>query len=311
MRKTTFFRNVLALAVAATMSVGFTSCGEDDEVVANPTSVSIDAAGGTQTIQVTSNTNWTVSGNPGWLTVAPTQGSQNGTITVTANSTSESRSCVLYIQAGDAQATVSVNQSNPNSNPNPNPNPNPLVGTWKHTFEDGYDLITFYDNNRGTYSQYENGRWDAYNESFTYSYANNMLTLDFDNDDDHTAKVISLTSTTLELLGWDHANEVTIFIKQGAPNPLVGTWKANFGSDSWMSFTFNDNGTGAYTEYDNGHWDSYNETFTYTYVNNIITIHWDEDYDYEEVETIPVRSLTSTELVMNFDEEGYRTFYKQ
>ena len=96
---------------------------------------------------------------------------------------------------------------------------------------------------------------------------------------------------------------------QDAPSSIVGTWKASFGSNSWMSFTFNANGTGTYTEYDNGHWDSVSEPFTYTYTNDFITIRWYDDYD--DVEIIPVRSLTSTQLVMNFDEEGYRTFYKQ
>ena len=209
MEKTTVFRSLLALAVAATMSVGFTSCGED-EVIANPTSVSFDVAGGTQTIQITSNTGWIVGGAPDWLTVFPTQGTENGTITLTAKTNSgDARNCVLYVQAGEASTTISVNQG------------------------------------------------------------------------------------------------------QGITPPITGTWRANFGSNSWMSFTFNADGTGSYTEYDNGHWDSNNERFSYTYANNIITIYWYENGYIVETETIPVRSLTSTELVMNFDEEGYRTFYKQ
>lgn len=208
MKKTNVFKSMLGLAVAATMSAGFTSCGEDDEVVANPTSVSIEATGGTQIISVLSNTEWTVSCNANWLTVSPMQGSKNGTITVTASANNgEARNSTLYIYAGDAQTSVTVNQ------------PSGIT----------------------------------------------------------------------------------------PPPPLVGTWKYSWGSD-WCSFTFNSNGTGAYNEYANGHWDSYNETFTYTYSNNMITLRWDEDYD---VETIPVRSLTATELVMNWDDEGFRTFYKQ
>jgi len=193
------------LAMTAVMSAGFTSCNwDDDEVIANPTSVSIDAAGGTQTIQVTSNTNWSVSGNPGWLTVAPTQGSKNGTFSVTANSTSESRSCVLYIQAGDALTPISVNQYKPIIDP--------LVGTWKHTYGEGYELITFYDNNRGVYSLYDLGEWDANNDSFTYTYSNNIITLRWDKDHDvETMRVESLTSTQL-VLDWD--DEVCTFYRQ-------------------------------------------------------------------------------------------------
>lgn len=203
------FKSLLAILMAATMSIGLASCNED-EVIANPSSVNFDGVGGTQTIQITSNTGWTVGGAPDWLTVFPTQGTDNGTITLTAKTNSGSpRNCILYVQAGEASTTVSVNQS-----------------------------------------------------------------------------------------GQDH-------------NGIVGTWRASFGSNDWMSFTFNADGTGMYNEYDNGHWDSYNETFTYTYAYNVITIRWYEDGSYVETETIPVKSLTSTELVMNFDNEGYRTFYRQ
>lgn len=93
-----------------------TACPDDpdpDSVSVSMPSVNFGESGGSQSIQVMSNTKWTVSGNPGWLTVAPMQGSNNGAITIIASENTEksSRNCVLFINAGDASATVSVNQS--------------------------------------------------------------------------------------------------------------------------------------------------------------------------------------------------------
>ena len=113
MRKVSF-KSLLAVMAAATMCLQFTSCGDDDpEVYVNTPSVNFGESGGSQTVQVTSNSDWTVNGAPGWLTVAPMQGSDNGyfTITASANTDNSSRNCVLYVTAGKVSTTVSVNQS--------------------------------------------------------------------------------------------------------------------------------------------------------------------------------------------------------
>lgn len=105
------------MAMFVGLSLTLTACGSDDnepdEVSVSMPSVNFGESGGSQSIQVMSNTKWTVSGNPGWLTVAPTQGSNNGAFSITANANTEkeSRNCVLYINAGSASAMVSVNQS--------------------------------------------------------------------------------------------------------------------------------------------------------------------------------------------------------
>ena len=97
-------------------SVGLSSCSssnDPDAVSVSMPSVNFGDSGGSQSIQVVSNTNWTVSGIPGWLTVSPMQGSNNGvfSLTATANTDKNSRNCVLYINAGSASTMVSVNQS--------------------------------------------------------------------------------------------------------------------------------------------------------------------------------------------------------
>lgn len=116
MKKKDFLWSMLAVIMVGMLSVGLSSCGSDsdpDSVSVSMPSVNFDENGGSQSIQVMSNTKWTVSGNPGWLTVSPMQGSNNGvfSLTATANTEKSSRNCVLYISAGDASTMVNVNQS--------------------------------------------------------------------------------------------------------------------------------------------------------------------------------------------------------
>lgn len=117
MKKKDFLWNLLATMMVGLFSVGFVSCGDDDddldEVSVSMSSVNFGESGGSQSIQVMSNTKWAVSGNPGWLTVSPMQGSNNGAFSLTANANTDknSRNCVLYINAGSASAMITVNQS--------------------------------------------------------------------------------------------------------------------------------------------------------------------------------------------------------
>lgn len=116
MKKKDFLWSILSILFIGMLSVCFTSCGPDedeDEVSVSMPSVNFGENGGSQVIQVMSNTKWTVSGNPGWVTISPNQGSKNGSfsINVDKNSDKDSRNCVIYINAGDASAVVSVNQS--------------------------------------------------------------------------------------------------------------------------------------------------------------------------------------------------------
>lgn len=117
MRKMSVLPTILMVAL-----VGLASCGPDDDpdaVSVSMPSVSLNDTGGSQSIQVTSNTKWTVSGAPGWLMVSPMQGSNNGAFTITAeaNKDKSSRNCTLMINAGSASAMVSVYQSGKNSDP--------------------------------------------------------------------------------------------------------------------------------------------------------------------------------------------------
>jgi hypothetical protein len=65
----------------------------------SPASKSTASAGGSYTIAVTSNTNWTVASNQTWATVSPGSGSMNGTVTVTvaANTATSQRTATITI----------------------------------------------------------------------------------------------------------------------------------------------------------------------------------------------------------------------
>lgn len=107
---------LIGMAVFVGLSLTLTACSSDDDpdvVSVSTPSVNFSENGGSQSIPVTSNTQWTVSGNPGWLTVSPMQGSNNGAFSITADANTEksNRNCTLYINAGSALAMVTVNQS--------------------------------------------------------------------------------------------------------------------------------------------------------------------------------------------------------
>jgi uncharacterized protein (TIGR02145 family) len=79
----------------------------------NRDSLSFLYTGGNQTITVSSNGSWTVSDMTNWLTVRPSSGAGNETITITAsaNESSETREATLTFTAGTNTATLVVTQS--------------------------------------------------------------------------------------------------------------------------------------------------------------------------------------------------------
>ncbi len=80
----------VSILAAAALFVGCKETGEDSELPSlsvNPTEVTVDKAGGSQSFTVKSNRNWTVKADADWLAVNPTYGSaskKDATITVTA-----------------------------------------------------------------------------------------------------------------------------------------------------------------------------------------------------------------------------------
>ncbi|GHT19815.1 hypothetical protein AGMMS4957_04940 [Bacteroidia bacterium] len=100
----------------------FTSCDKDDlksALLVEPATVSATAAAETYPVAVTSNSTWTatVSSGSEWCTISPTEGIDNGTITVSvaANGTASTRSATVTLSAGAFTKTVTVTQAGGNA----------------------------------------------------------------------------------------------------------------------------------------------------------------------------------------------------
>ena len=94
------------VAVIAAM---FTSCSDDndptyfDEIRVSQSYVSLSTSGGSTSIDIKANGEWTVSEIPEWLTVTPASGSGNGTITFSADAGEGRTAEVLITCAGKTQ----------------------------------------------------------------------------------------------------------------------------------------------------------------------------------------------------------------
>ena len=107
-------KKVALLAIAALILAG---CGKDKE---DPTlsvtggTITIPASGGEKTFTVKTNADWSISGQPAWLTVAPASGKKgDATVTVTAqpNTDYQTRSAALSVTvAGLTPSPVTVTQ---------------------------------------------------------------------------------------------------------------------------------------------------------------------------------------------------------
>ena len=89
---------------------------------------------------------------------------------------------------------------------------------------------------------------------------------------------------------------------------IVGSWKATFGDD-YEIYTFNANGTGKFTVYEEG--EIYTETFAYAYDETIklLTLRWWDDTDYEEYVEYVEAYVTGNTLV--WTEGGDTDYYKK
>jgi hypothetical protein len=78
-------------------------------------SAEIPGDGGSIEINISSNCNWSISKEADWLTVTPTTGRNNETVTLTAakNNTSKERLAVLTITGGAIQVPKKVTVTQP------------------------------------------------------------------------------------------------------------------------------------------------------------------------------------------------------
>lgn len=117
------------------------------------TELSFNAAGGSQNLSVLSNTNWTVSSAPSWITVSPSQGEGDGSVKVTAsdNPYTTNRSGVIHLtQTGlSIDVAVSVSQAGKTFN----------VNTTVLNFEDKQSTQTIDIQTDGTWTASASESW--------------------------------------------------------------------------------------------------------------------------------------------------------
>lgn len=95
--------------------------GESSITVDKP-SLEFQTEGGSQTIQITSNTTWKVNGMQSWLSISPienntepTNGSETKIVTLTVSESTDTRNCTLLFTTtnGKASASVTITQKGP------------------------------------------------------------------------------------------------------------------------------------------------------------------------------------------------------
>ena len=96
-------------------TISVSQAAADVLLTVSPTSLSFTEAGGSESISITSNTDWTVSSSNSWCSVSTTSGNNNGTVTVTvgANTSDSSRSATITVKSSNGSVTqeVSVTQA--------------------------------------------------------------------------------------------------------------------------------------------------------------------------------------------------------
>lgn len=108
----------VSILAAAALFVGCKETGEDSELPSlsvNPTEISVDKAGGSQTFTVKSNRDWTVTADADWLAVNPASGNaskKDATVTVTAlQNTGYNRTGTVTVKTEFDYKTVTVTQA--------------------------------------------------------------------------------------------------------------------------------------------------------------------------------------------------------
>ena len=96
--------------VIAALATFVTSCSDEDvvsyldNVRVTSSYIALPAEGGSTSIDVNASGDWTISDIPEWVTVSPTSGTGNTTVTFTAPATSKSNEAYVTIECnGDKQ----------------------------------------------------------------------------------------------------------------------------------------------------------------------------------------------------------------
>ena len=100
----------------------------DPALTVDPETLSFDAATGTKSVSVTSEMQWSVTKNEGWITVEKLDGIFN--VTVTANTSLDVRTGSVTVSNGENQKSVAIQQAGRDLDPTITVDPGTLTFAW-------------------------------------------------------------------------------------------------------------------------------------------------------------------------------------
>lgn len=118
--ETTYYSNPVSVTLPATFPCASSTPTTTANLTVSPKGLTVPAAAGSNSsVTVSSNVTWAVSDNQTWLTVLPSNGSNNGTLAIsyTTNTVASSRSGVVTVIGGGITQTVTVTQMAASSTP--------------------------------------------------------------------------------------------------------------------------------------------------------------------------------------------------
>lgn len=189
----------------------------------------------------------------------------------------------------------------PDPDPEPVVEPISVVGTWEHSYDNGYDLYQFNANGTGK-------GVSSYGESWTFSYSLNAETMKLVyTEENESAKVWSIefiSDSSIEVDGEWILSKTNKKMEDVKVPSLTGTWRYDF-SSGYTYMYFDGKGFGWEQEYDpaDGGWHG-KDYFKYSYSpsEKEIIFTYDEDGYREEIKVI---SLSDSELkLLDFMDEG-------
>ncbi len=197
---------VSTLVIIMTMFF-LTSCKKDEVLNLSEQSKNVEAEAGNFSINVTSNTDWSVSTDANWCTLSTTSGTEDGVVTVNyeENTSDASRSSsIKFTTTEGLEKVFTLTQNKPK---------NPLLGTWKCTGSDYWDDFEFKNDATGHYRYMDTESGQLLDDSdFTYEYTDNSIIIDFGGGSSTFSYSIS-NGTELSLT-WPDDIGTYLYIKQ-------------------------------------------------------------------------------------------------
>ena len=290
-------------------------------VSVNPSTISLDSDGGSRNIQITSNSSWSISNIPSWITVTPTNGNGNQTVVVKVSSNSSSSSREASIRVGLVQSDSEYAYFTVSQNGKETPSTDYaalLKGTTWENYSGGYrDLIVFdSDGNSGFSVVTEDGVGSEDGEQFTYSVSSNQITLTSRYNQKTYTGTISVVNDNQIRMSFSGSAIISNATYTKVTNILtskniVGTWKCvDKEEEVTITYTFKSTGKGTCKIKEDGETDT--TSFNWTIAGNVIVM-WDVDYPYSEPDAITVLSYTSSQLkiVDEYSDEDEPHIYKK